>query len=601
MGGPERSVLHYFEQHAANQPDHPAVQAGHRQTSYAELNKQANQIAHALLKLHLPGERAVALLFDADYDAIPAALGVWMAGMFYCQLRPGEPPARLAFTLADSQSVCLIATTSLRQQAEQLAFPAVPILYLDHLPPDLSEENPQGVLTGDRIALLSYTSGSTGSPKAVIQTHHHRLFDTAVANEFFHSGPDDRWAGFTLGLEFYATLAAGASLILFDLGKESMRALKTLLQSARITLVRIKPSVFRHLLAEFAEGETFPHLRLICLTGEPVYPSDVALFQRLFDPQTILSINLGCQEVLIYCNYFVDHRTRLTGGHLSSGYPAPGVAVEIRDEQGRLCPVEQPGEIVVNGNHFAGAYWHNPELSAQKFQLSAEGIYRVSYRTGDLGYRLADGSITHLGRIDLRLKIRGHTIEPIEVEQALLSSGDWREAVVAGWEEGEGATRLVTYLVPDRQPAPSVSDIRQYLSQRLPEWMIPARFEFLDALPQLPNGKVDRRSLPKPRSERPRLSVTYTKPTTHIEMFLVDLWQEVLNVRPIGIHDNFFELGGDSIRAIQIASRTQDKFGVEIPLTDLFAAGTAAQMALVVVAHLIEQSDAQLLKECGNV
>jgi acyl carrier protein len=266
------------------------------------------------------------------------------------------------------------------------------------------------------------------------------------------------------------------------------------------------------------------------------------------------------------------------------GYPIQDIEIRLLDDAGRPVGFDEVGEIAILSSYLSPGYWNDPELTDEKFRDEADGARRM-FLSGDLGLMRPDGCLLHKGRKDSQVNIRGFRIEIGEIELALLEHGNVKETVVVLREDRPGDKRLVAYLVPEQTPGPTVGEMRRTLANRLPDYMIPATFVTLDALPRLPSGKVDRLGLPKAGMRRPNLDQPYVGPRTPLEKALVGMWAEVLELGEIGMHDRFLELGGDSLKAIRIVSRVIAHFQVDIPLTALFDSPTVGDMALAVVKH----------------
>jgi len=279
--------------------------------------------------------------------------------------------------------------------------------------------------------------------------------------------------------------------------------------------------------------------------------------------------------------------------------------VLLLDEDGTAVRPDDIGEIAIRSRYLSPGYWRRPDLTAAAFRPDPAGGPERIYRTGDLGRRLPDGCLVHLGRKDFQVKIRGFRVEVAEVEGALLSLPTVQEAVVVAREDRPGDRRLVAYLVPTARPAPTVTALRQTLAAVVPDYMLPAAYVLLDALPKTPGGKVDRRALPPPGRTRPALDQPLVAPRTPVEATVGAIWQEVLGLDELGIHDNFFDLGGHSLAASQVLARVTETLHVDLPLRVLFAAPTVAGVAVAVVQGLMQDvapdERARLLSTPGDV
>jgi hypothetical protein len=281
----------------------------------------------------------------------------------------------------------------------------------------------------------------------------------------------------------------------------------------------------------------------------------------------------------------MDKETKIPADIVPVGYPVEDMEILLLDDDGKVVGFNQSGEIAIRSPYLALGYWQEPDLSGAAFQSDPEGGTLRIYRTGDLGFMGPDGCLTHLGRKDFQVKVRGYRIEVGDIETALLALDMIREAIVMAGEDSRGEKRLVAYVVPTGEPAPAISALRRALSGKLPDYMIPSAFVFLDALPLTPNGKVDRHALPAPAPARPQLDTPYVAPRTPIEQVLARIWAEVLGLDQVGIHDNFLDLGGNSLLAGQVISRVIRSFQVELPVRSLFESPTVADMAVVITQN----------------
>jgi len=289
--------------------------------------------------------------------------------------------------------------------------------------------------------------------------------------------------------------------------------------------------------------------------------------------------------------FLADQNTEIPGGTMPVGYPVDGVDVLVLDEAGQEVSPGGTGEIAVRSRYLAQGYWQDPEHTRMKFLPDPDGKNERIYLTGDLGRKLPDGCLIHMGRKDFEVKIRGNKVNLSAVEAALRGLDTIAEAALVPRENNLGNTDLLAYVTSASQTALTVSELRRALSQTLPDYRIPSTFVFLNQLPLLPNGKVNRQALPAPTAARPLLDIPFTAPRTPVEEKLAMIWAEVLDLDEIGVDDNFLELGGDSLRAGQVISRVINAFRVELALRSLFEAPTVAEMALVITQSQAHNAD----------
>jgi amino acid adenylation domain-containing protein len=466
-----------------------------------------------------------------------------------------------------------------------------------------SEQNPVSEVTADNLAYTIYTSGSTGIPKGVLISHgsiaHHSL-DTQSC---FELNSSDRALQFSTSNfdtsleEILPTLISGATLVLKDAEIWSPVEFGGKLSDLHITVANL-PTAYWHELAQARLDGAGPgvlqELRLVVVGGEAMSSAALKLWRQTPLSHVRLLNGYGPTETTITATISVigprlSEETPLQ--KVSIGRPLGERKVYILDRHGNPSPVGIPGELHIGGIGLARGYLGLPKLTAEKFipdAFSDEPGARL-YKSGDMARYLPDGNIEFLGRIDHQVKIRGFRIELGEIEAVLGQHPAVRETVVLAREDIPGDKRLVAYVVSDQKETTTISELRSFLKHKLPDYMAPSAFVFLDALPLTPNGKVDRRALPAPDQSRPELEPAFVAPRTSAEKTLVGIWAEVLRLEPVGIHDNFFELGGHSLLATQVMSRVRTAFQVELPLRTLFEKPTVAELAEVIEEVIIDE------------
>ena len=577
-----------FEAQVRDDAGRLAVMTPRVTLTYGELNALANQIAHAIVRHAGAREEPIALLFDHDALAIAAMLGVLKAGRLYVPLDPSYPGPRLEYILRDSTSRLLITEGRHVALARALAGDRADVLDVESI--DAPATSPDSATGPDSPAFILYTSGSTGRPKGIVQTHRNVLHDVMHYTNSGHFCADDRFL-LVSSLSFadsvrtiYSSLLNGAALFPFDIHAEGLVSLAGWISGKRITIYRSVPTVFRHFIASLAGDERFTDVRLIYLAGEAVRRTDVELYRRYFPPSCIFVNRLGTTETLTFRCYFVDHDTELSTTTVPVGYAVPDQDVLLVGEGGEEMPIGAVGEMEVRSRYLSPGQWGKLVLPpATPAADSGHSGLRV-HRTGDLGRFRSDGCLEHRGRTDFQVKIRGHRVETAEVEAALMSLGCIREAAVVA-ERRTSHDSLVGYVVPVDSP-PSPQTLRDLLSARLPDYMGPSSYVVLDALPLLPNGKLDRQGLPARGNIRPDLKEPFVRPRDHVEAEIAQIWGEVLELDAIGINDDFFDLGGDSLAATRVVSRVRDRFSLQIPVAVMWKATSVALMADLVAEHL---------------
>jgi amino acid adenylation domain-containing protein len=597
----EQSIPVRFEQQVCNYPDRVAVKTRAHVMTYAELNRAANRVAEAILSRLGTGQEPIGLLFPKGVPLIVTILGTLKAGKICVLIDPTLPQARLSYILKDAQANLVLTNKEYLGLANRL-LPERQSLEIDESDRRVLA-NPDIVLAPDAYAFIFYTSGSTGDPKGVVENHRNLLHYVMVETNDYHICPEDRLTFLVpTGRDIFRAALNGASVYPVDINEEGLSGLVRWLLQEEITLFSVVPSVFRRLVGTLAGDEHFPHLRLIKLMGEPMHERDVELYRKHFATNCIFANSYGPNETGLIAHYLIDRDTRVKSSMVPVGNSVEDKEVLILDEHDNELGIEQTGQIAVRSHYLSPGYWRRPDLTRAAFSPAFPTGAERLYRTGDMGVMQPDGCLMHLGRLDFQVKIRGNRVEIAEVEMAMLSLEAVKEAVVVAREDIPGFKRLVAYIVPTTTPAPTASALRTALAPKLPGYMIPSAFVSLAALPLIGLGKVDRRALPEPDHCRPRLETSYVGARNEPEQQLVTMWEEILDVRPIGIYDNFFDLGGHSLAALQIISRVILALKLELSVKALFESPTIAQMAAIIEQNRTKlASDVEVARMLGEV
>jgi amino acid adenylation domain-containing protein len=595
----EQSLPERFEQQVHQHGDRLAIKSDKVVWTFDALNQVANRLAHWLLHSRGTPAEPIALLFDHGADVIAALLGVLKAGKFYVVLDASYPRQRLHSMLEDCAAQVIIADSQNLTLARELSHGALEIVDFAALDEHLPHGNPGVYPTPEQLAVLLYTSGSTGRPKGVMHTHRTILADVRNLTNDWCISMHDKWLLHT-SMSFansvrtiYGALMNGASLYPYDVKAKGFGALPNWLLTNGITIFRTIPTTFRHFMSTLSETQTFPTVRLLVVGGEPMFNRDLHYFEQHFLPHCMLVHPLGPTECLTVCWSCIPHGMHIEDTKLPIGYPLRDKDVLLLDEERREVATGEVGEIAVRSRYISPGYWRDPERTHAAFFPDSLGDAQRIYLTGDLGLRLPGGCLVHIGREDFQVKIRGFRIDVSEIEMALLTIDGIQEAIVVSREDARGEQRLVAYFASKRQPALSVSQIRQHLRHVLPEYMMPSAFVSLDALPKLPNGKTDRRMLPPPPDERPVLETAFVAPETATDIELARIWSEVLGCAQVGIHDNFFDLGGNSLLATRMTARVMQTFRLELPLKVVFESPTVAALGTMIMQEQLRTLGAE--------
>jgi amino acid adenylation domain-containing protein len=605
----DRCVHELFEAQAARTPGDVALVCGDERLTYAQLNERANRLARHLRACGVGAETRVGVLLEREAWAGVALLAVLKAGGAWVALDPAYPPARLSFMLEDAGASVLVTTTRL---AESLPAHGARLVCLDadarHI--EAQEGGDLGEVADARnLAYLVYTSGTTGQPKGIL-VEHRSLVNTSLAFAAQHElTSHDRLLQFAslsfdvAAEEFFGAWLAGARAVMrpahaFDTIAEFVR----FVAREGVTVANLPASFWAEWLTtleeqrgdDVADGATPcallpPTLRRVVVGNEKTLSATLARWRRLVGERVAWSNAYGPTETTVTASNY-----ELGGADVADaaaprthaapiGRPIANAEMYVLDARQGVVPVGVVGEIHVGGRGVARGYHHRPAHTAERFLPHPHGRQPGArlYRTGDLGRFLADGNVEYLGRADEQVKVRGFRVEVGEIEAALRRHAEVRECVVAASDDGGGTTRLVAYVVPRAPEAAAVApgDLRSFLKEQLPEYMIPSAFVRLEALPLTPNGKLDRKALPVPDGASREAGESYVAPRSELERIIADVWQEVLEVERVGVHDNFFGLGGHSLLLIRVNGKLRETLRAELPVIEMFKYPTVSALA----------------------
>ncbi|MBN5270180.1 amino acid adenylation domain-containing protein [Serratia ureilytica] len=575
---PAACLHRLFEAQVKRTPDATAMTYGDDSLTYAELNTWANRWAHRLVELGVQPDSLVALCAGRGLPMLAGLLGILKAGGAYVPLDPAYSGERLRYILADSAPVLLLADELGRQA---LGGCEVPVLALEQPLTGKSDDLQDVEVRPSHLAYVIYTSGSTGKPKGVMVEHRQvaRLF--SATNAWFNFSAADKWCLFhSFAFDFSVWEIWGAWLYggqLFIVPQEIARSAPDFYHfvcRSGITVLNQTPSAFKAFIQAQAHSEARHQLREIVFGGEMLKPSDLApWFARPENRQTRLVNMYGITETTVHVTYrpLSAQDTAIVASPI--GCRIPDLRLYLLGGDGEPVPMGAIGELYVGGEGVARGYLNRPELTAERFLEDpfnrAPGARM--YRTGDLARYLPGGDIEYLGRNDQQVKIRGFRIECGEVEAQLSADPRVRSVAVDAIDDGDGNKRLVAWVVPapETERATLATELRRHLQARLPDYMVPAAYVWLEALPLTGNGKLDKRALPVPQVDACAREA-YAPPQGEAENLLAAIWHELLGVERIGRYDHFFELGGHSLMAVRLANRVQQA-GWQLPLQALFA------------------------------
>ena len=588
---PPACIHQLFEEQAARTPDAVAVEFGAETLTYAELDARANRLAQHLRRRGVGPEVRVAFCLERAPELVAVLLGILKAGGAYVPLDPTHPAERLRYMLEDSGASLLLTQARLIDRLPRGAAEILDVAACEAAAEAESAESPAPLAGPDGLAYVYYTSGSTGRPKGVAMHH------LGVVN-YIRWGREAYGADRGLGAPVFSSMAvdltltnflplfAGTRVVLIPEGPGVEALARDLRRRPGYALVKITPTHLALLNHELAPEEAAASTRTLVigadnLLAEPTLPwQDGA-------PNVVLLNEYGPTETVVGCAIYAlaagDHRE----GPIPIGRAIDNITLYVLDPRGEPAPIGVPGELFIGGVGVARGYLGLPARTAEKFvpdPFAGRPGARM-YRSGDRARWLPRGEMEFLGRMDFQVKIRGYRIEIGEVEAILAAHPGVREVLVMAREDRPGDTRLVAYVAPQGDP-PTAAELRAALRERLPEYMVPSAFVMLDALPVAASGKVDRRALPAPDASEPHSAAGYEPPADEVEAGLVEVWEEEIGVRPIGVADAFFDIGGNSLLAVRLMRRVRDRFGCDVPLSALVVGGTVRDLAAAVRGRL---------------
>ncbi|MEH2366783.1 amino acid adenylation domain-containing protein [Nostoc sp.] len=604
----EYCIHELFEAQVERSPDAIAVTFEDQHLTYRELNNRANQLAHYLRSaklsrsdsLGVKPEVLVGICVERSLEMAIGILGILKAGGAYVPLDPAYPQERLALILDDVKPLVLLTQKHL---VAELPTSAAKVVCLDEydLYAQESQENLSSNVIAENLAYVIYTSGSTGTPKGVLITHQALVNHSIAAAKAYELQPEDRILQFAsvsfdvAAEELFPSWLSGSTVVIRPNRVLLFAHFGQFLIQEKLTVVNLPTAYWHEWVSDLAQttGPLPPTLRLVIVGTEQALPEKLALWQKLVGDRSqshhIRWLNAyGPTEATIGVTIYepvepvepVTYAEKQPVYCVPVGRPIANTQVYLLDKHLHPTPLGVPGELYIGGIGIARGYLNHPELTTEKFipnPFGEKSGMRL-YRTGDLARYLPNGNIELLGRIDQQVKIRGFRIELGEISATLQQHNKVREAVVIAREDEHGDKYLVAYVSPQPEQPIINTELRGFLQEKLPQYMLPSSFIILSTLPLLPNGKLDRRSLPAPEI-RPELEVAYVMPQTEIEQTIATIWQKSLNIEKIGIHDNFFELGGHSLLMVKVHSQLREIFPIDLSMLDMFRYPTINSLA----------------------
>ena len=596
----DASLHQLFEQQIGQLPDALALIGQSEQLTYRQLNQRVNQLAHYLQTLGVTTETLVAICLERSVEMVVGILAILKAGGAYIPLDPNYPRERLAFMLSDSQASVLLTQQKILEKLPQSSAKTVCLdIHKDAIAGE-SQENPVSTSKADNLAYVIYTSGSTGTPKGVLGTHRgtvnglHWLWktypfeaDEVCCQKTAISFVDSVW-------EIFAPLLKGIPTVIItdSIVKDPQLFLETL-ANRNVTRVVLVPSLLRVLLDTYGHlTKNLSKLKFWITSGEAVSLDLARTFQEVMPSAKLINL-YGSSEVSANVTYYDTSLLPEKSTSVPIGRPIDNTQAYVLDRHLQLTPVGVVGELYIGGDGLAKGYLNRPELTQERFIDNPFVPGTKLYTTGDLVRYRNNGNLEYLGRHDDQIKIRGFRIELGEIEAAITKHPAVRESVVIAHDNAQDDKRLIAYVVTDEQNL--VPQLSSYLQEKLPDYMVPSAFVVLAAIPLTPNGKVDTRSLPTDNLIRPNSTKSFVAPRNFTELALAKIWENLLDVSPIGVKDNFFDLGGHSFLAVRLMAQIYERFGNNLPLSTLFENATIEKLGKIVSQPTNLSSDSPLV------
>ena len=579
----EKTLVNQFEARVIQAPGATAVEDKNTSFTYDRINRWANQVARAIEAHPAPKQAPVAFLLEHGVAQIVAIMALLKAGRIAVALDPAYPLAQLRAMLADSGAELVIMsreTISLKDELgkELASFNVNNIETFD-------DRNLEHQIEGTRLASIYYTSGTTGAPKGVMQTHENVLRFVLEMGEDWTVINTDRFIQ-TISCSFSAALLPilvpllhGAAVIPFDLRREGVTQLAGQLIDQNISVLFCVPSVFRGLSNSPPDTQEPGNLRLCVFTGEPLHTDDVAHLRRIFGPKCSARNLLGSSETHQVASLRIEHESDVGNGTVSAGRIADSKEVLLVDDQDDAVPDGEIGEILVRSRYLSPGYWRRPKLTSEAFIEPSDLSGIRAYRSGDLGRMRADGLLELVGRNDSRVKLRGQMVETAAIEAALTAEPLINEAVVSMRTNLTGGDQLIAWVTIQDGKVLSLSELELKLTSTLPRFMVPSRFVILPALPRTASAKIDRAALPDPERGRPGLNSEMTLPRNAEERIITRAVEQVLGTNPVGVKDDLFDLGLGSLSYVELHMELESQLGRTLPEDVFVYARTVEQLA----------------------
>lgn len=587
---PEEKTIHQlFAEQVAQRPEHVALTFKDQQMTYRELEERANQVAHCLRQRGVGPDQIVGLLLERSCEMMIGILAILKAGGAYLPIDPTYPMDRMKYILEDCGTEVLLTTKQVLTELKDLTFDGQFFDLTDSLIEKQSSIAPENINYPHDLAYIIYTSGSTGRPKGVMIEHQNvvrLLFNDQFQFEFteqdiwslFHSYCFD----FSVWEMYGALLYGGRLVIVPKLVAQNPVEFLQVLKEEEVTVLNQTPTAFSKLIQaelERKDQEEKLQIRYVIFGGEALKPLLLLPWKERYPKARFINM-YGITETTVHVTYKEITEMEIASNVSNIGTPIPTLSIYLMDEQMMLVPEGVVGEICVGGVGVARGYLNRPHLTTERFIANPYRPDERLYRSGDLARFLSNGELEYLGRLDRQVKIRGFRIELGEIEGRLLNHPMIQDTILIDRVDQSGDAYLCAYLVAKENTSElTIGELRAYVAEQLPDYMIPAYFMYLEEIPLTSNSKVDRQALPEPTEQVQMAGIEYLPPANQIENHLVEIWSEILQVEGIGVTNNFFELGGHSLKATSLVSCIFKEWQIELPLKEIFIHPTIRELA----------------------
>lgn len=570
----EQTIHHRFEKVAAKFPQQVALNFDGEQITYQELNAYSNRVADAIIKSSDKAPARIGIFLEHGITQIVALLAIMKAGKAYVALDIYFPAERNQYMLNDAGCSLLISNNFHWSQAQVLAAD-IPLLNIDEPGSDLSSDNPGVKISPDDICFIIYTSGSTGQPKGVMHAHRGIVHYFKRFSEAVTITPDDKIA-FYYSISFsahtmpiFGALLNGSTLMIFDLKAQNLSEFAKWLRFEKISMTLMIPSTLRHFLAVLHKNFRLRSMHTLWLGGETLYRSDVDKVRQHLKKNARI-INLYASTEAFFSRFYtITSDTAIKSNIVPIGYYVDGMDMTIVDEDLKRMDPNQTGEILISSPYLALGYWNKPEQTASDFSEDPENPGARLFRTSDLGYKQSDGCMVHVGRSDSMVKIRGYRVDLGEIENNLIQHKNVKEVAVMVKENPFGSKHIIAYVVARETEDLDFSYLKLGIIRMLPEYMIPSHFVQLDSLPMNEIGKLNKKAIPDPDWNKIGQDRDVIQPESPLEYELQEIFERILEVRPISMDDNILELGADSLRLFVAFDEIEKKYNKKLNIDSI--------------------------------